>query len=58
MRLAAAPPVPRAEDLQTIIYDVGRAIPRYQDFNAKGATPERPGVSNALVQRHLFGVAR
>ncbi len=36
-----------AEDLQGIIYDVGRAVPRYQDHNAKGATPERPGVSNA-----------
>ncbi len=23
-----------------------RAVPRYQDFDAKGATPERPGVSN------------
>jgi lysyl-tRNA synthetase class 1 len=45
--LAAAPPGATAEDLQTIIYDVGRAIPRYQDLNAKGATPERPGVSNA-----------
>jgi lysyl-tRNA synthetase class 1 len=36
-----------AEDLQAIIYDVGRAVPRYQDHSAKGATPERPGVSNA-----------
>jgi lysyl-tRNA synthetase class 1 len=36
-----------AEDLQAIIYDVGRAVPRYQDHNAKGATPKRPGVSNA-----------
>ena len=25
----------------------GRAVPRYQDHSAKGATPERPGVSNA-----------
>jgi lysyl-tRNA synthetase class 1 len=45
--LAKAPPGATAEDLQTVIYDVGRSIPRYQDFNAKGATPERPGVSNA-----------
>lgn len=45
--LAKAPADSTAEDLQTIIYDVGRATPRYQDFNAKGATPERPGVSNA-----------
>lgn len=36
-----------AEDLQTLLYDVGRSIPRYQDFAAKGATPDRPGVSNA-----------
>ncbi len=45
--LAAAKPDATAEDLQTLIYDVGRAIPRYQDPAAKGATPERPGVSNA-----------
>lgn len=36
-----------AEELQTILYDVGRSIPRYQDFAAKGASPEKPGVSNA-----------
>jgi lysyl-tRNA synthetase class 1 len=35
-----------AEDIQAALYDVGRAAPRYQDFAAKGATPERPGVSN------------
>ncbi|MFO1168435.1 MAG: lysine--tRNA ligase [Rhodoblastus sp.] len=35
-----------AEDIQTHLYDVGRATPRYQDFKAKTATPERPGVSN------------
>jgi lysyl-tRNA synthetase class 1 len=45
--LAKMPADATAEDLQTIIYDVGRAVPRYQDFAAKGATPERPGVSNA-----------
>ena len=45
--LAKAPEGATAEDLQTLIYDVGRAVPRYQDFAAKGATPERPGVSNA-----------
>ena len=33
------------EAMQEIVYDVGRAIPRYQDLKAKGATPERPGVS-------------
>jgi len=35
-----------AEEIQSALYDVGRAAPRYQDFAAKGATPERPGVSN------------
>ncbi|MBI1649657.1 lysine--tRNA ligase [Hyphomicrobium sulfonivorans] len=45
--LANTDPSASAEDLQAVIYDVGRTIPRYQDFNAKNATPERPGVSNA-----------
>jgi lysyl-tRNA synthetase class 1 len=35
-----------AEDVQTALYDVARAVPRYQDLKAKGATAERPGVSN------------
>ena len=39
-------PKASAEDIQTHLYDVGRATPRYQDFKAKTATPERPGVSN------------
>jgi lysyl-tRNA synthetase class 1 len=43
--LAKAPQGASAEDLQAIVYDVGRAVPRYQDLKAKGATPERPGVS-------------
>jgi lysyl-tRNA synthetase, class I len=34
-----------AEAIQEEIYNVGRAEPRYQDLKAKGATPERPGVS-------------
>ncbi|MFL5202666.1 MAG: lysine--tRNA ligase [Microvirga sp.] len=34
-----------AEAVQEEIYNVGRAEPRYQDLKAKGATPERPGVS-------------
>ena len=45
--LAAAPEGTTAEELQGILYDVGRAIPRYQDFKAKGATPEKPGVSSS-----------
>ena len=35
-----------AEEIQTALYDIARPIPRYQDFKAKTATPERPGVSN------------
>jgi lysyl-tRNA synthetase class 1 len=45
--LAGAKSEATAEELQGIIYDVGRGIPRYQDPKAKGATPEKPGVSNA-----------
>ena len=44
--LAAKPEGASAEDIQTSLYDVARPIPRYQDLKAKGATPERPGVSN------------
>jgi len=35
----------RAEDIQTALYDVAGAVSRYQDLSAKGATLERPGVS-------------
>ncbi|WP_439544194.1 lysine--tRNA ligase [Hyphomicrobium sp.] len=45
--LAKAPADASAEDLQALLYDIGRAVPRYQDFEAKTATPEKPGVSNA-----------
>ncbi|MGL4324315.1 MAG: lysine--tRNA ligase, partial [Beijerinckiaceae bacterium] len=49
------------ELVQEKIYDVGRSVPRYQDLKAKGATPERPGVSgdwfNAIYQI-LLGEAR
>ena len=45
--LAKAPAHATPEELQGIVYDIGRSVPRYQDLNAKGATPERPGVSNA-----------
>ena len=40
-------PAPRPRSCKRVLYDVGRSIPRYQDFAAKGATPEKPGVSNA-----------
>ena len=59
--LAKAPPDARAEELQTILYDVGRAMPRYQDPNAKGATPDKPGVSNAwfgAIYQVLLGEER
>src|SRR3954453_17478090 len=50
-----------SEMIQERIYDVGRAEPRYQDLKAKGATPERPGVSiewfNTIYQV-LLGEAR
>jgi lysyl-tRNA synthetase class 1 len=46
-KLGALPPGATPEAVQEAVYDVARAVPRYQDFNAKGATPERPGVSNA-----------
>ncbi|MBV1700708.1 MAG: lysine--tRNA ligase [Hyphomicrobiales bacterium] len=44
--LANLPANASAEEIQTQLYDVARAIPRYQDMKAKGATPERPGVAN------------
>ncbi len=44
--LAALPAEASAENVQTLLYDIARKIPRYQNFSAKGATPERPGVSN------------
>jgi lysyl-tRNA synthetase class 1 len=52
--LAVLPRDATAEVIQSVLYDVARPIPRYQDIKAKGATPERPGVSlawfNALYQ--------
>ena len=44
--LESLPKDASAEAIQTALYDVARPIPRYQDLKAKGATPERPGVSN------------
>ena len=44
--LAALPEGASGEEIQAALYDVARPIPRYQNFAAKGATPERPGVSN------------
>ena len=59
--LGKAPPGATAEELQSLLYDVGRSIPRYQDPNAKGATPDRPGVSNAwfgAIYQVLLGEER
>lgn len=44
--LATLPLDASAEDIQHLLYDVARAVPRYQDMGAKGATLERPAVSN------------
>jgi len=50
-----------AEAIQHALYDVARPISRYQDFSAKGATPERPGVSNdffSMLYAVLLGEER
>ena len=44
-----------AEEIQHALYDIARPIPRYQDMKAKGATPERPGVSNDFFNM-VYGV--
>ncbi|MFC0282724.1 lysine--tRNA ligase [Camelimonas abortus] len=53
-RLAALPDNADAATIQDLVYEVGRQVSEYQDFKARGATPERPGVSgawfNALYQ--------
>ena len=59
--LAKVPPSAKADELQGVLYDVGRAIPRYQDPAAKGATPDKPGVSNAwfgAIYQVLLGEER
>ncbi|MDX7951511.1 lysine--tRNA ligase [Lichenihabitans sp. Uapishka_5] len=59
--LGAMPPEASAEDVQAALYDIARIIPRYQDFKAKTATPERPGVSNDwfnMLYQVLLGEAR
>ena len=52
--LALLPASATGDAIQSVLYDVGRAVPRYQDLKAKGATPQRPGVSlawfNAIYQ--------
>ena len=59
--LAALPPGAGPEDIQTALYDVARPVPRFQDMKAKGATPERPGVSNdwfSMLYQVLLGENR
>ncbi|WP_131115015.1 lysine--tRNA ligase [Lichenihabitans psoromatis] len=59
--LGALPPGSGAEEIQTALYDIARPIPRYQDFKAKTATPERPGVSNDwfnMLYQVLLGEAK
>ena len=59
--LARLPADVSAEEIQTALYDVARPIPRYQNLAAKGATPERPGVSNdwfAMLYAVLLGEAK
>ncbi len=60
-KLAQLPAGASAEDIQHALYDIARPIPRYQDMKAKGATPERPGVSNDffnMVYAVLLGEER
>jgi len=59
--LDALPKDASAEAIQSALYDVARPIPRYQDMKAKGATPERPGVSNDwfnMLYNVLLGESR
>jgi lysyl-tRNA synthetase class 1 len=44
--LAELPQGASAEEVQHLLYDVARPIQRYQNLAAKGATVDRPGVSN------------
>jgi lysyl-tRNA synthetase class 1 len=60
-KLAGLPAQATAEEIQHALYDTARPIPRYQDMKAKGATPERPGVSNDffnMVYAVLLGEER
>lgn len=56
--LAALPAEVTPELVQDTALDVARAIPRYQNLAAKGATPERPGVSGdwwKAIYQVMFG---
>ena len=59
--LAELPANASADSIQHALYDIARPVPRYQDLTAKGATAERPGVSNDffnMVYAVLLGEAR
>ena len=59
--LARLPADSSAEAIQHTLYDLARPIPRYQDMSAKGATQERPGVSNDwfnMIYQVLLGEER
>jgi lysyl-tRNA synthetase class 1 len=59
--LSQMPAGSSAEDIQHALYDIARPIARYQDHSAKGATPDRPGVSNEffnMVYEILLGEKR
>jgi lysyl-tRNA synthetase class 1 len=56
--LAGLPADAGAETIQDAALDVARIIPRYQNLEAKNATPERPGVSGEwwkAIYQVLFG---
>jgi lysyl-tRNA synthetase class 1 len=60
-KLGLLPSDANAETIQHTLYDLARPIPRYQDLNAKGATLERPGVSNDwfnMIYQVLLGEER
>jgi lysyl-tRNA synthetase class 1 len=60
-KLGQLPAAATAEEIQHALYDIARPIPRYQDLSAKGATADRPGVSNDffnMVYAVLLGEER
>jgi lysyl-tRNA synthetase, class I len=54
-QLAELPAKASADEIQHALYDVARAVSRYQDHSAKGATAARPGVSNEFFSM-IYGV--
>ncbi len=59
--LASIPADATGDEIQTAVYDVGRSVERYQDPNAKNATPDRPGVAQtwfATIYEVLLGEER